>query len=125
VNAVQRVNLDELNGWRAVAGQTVYQRLYEWDKNWNFLQVLDDSGRLISINTMTVTGNNPFPWPVGLTTVTSDANGAIRALQNGNWRAECDVDYEGRLTEIRWASRECEWRGSIGRRTAGGEARSV
>jgi YD repeat-containing protein len=81
-----------------VAGQTVYQRLYEWDKNWNFMQVLDeltgwravmgldDSGRLISINTMAGTGPNPFPWPVGLTTVTTDANGAIRALQNGAWR---------------------------------------
>jgi YD repeat-containing protein len=37
-----------------------------------------------------------------LTTVTSDANGSIRALVNGTWRAEFEVDYEGRLTEIRW-----------------------
>jgi YD repeat-containing protein len=92
----------------------VYQRRYEWDKNWNLTQTLDelggwraeygldDAGRLVRINTIAGAGSNPFPWPVGLTTVTSDANGSIRALVNGTWRAEFEVDYEGRLTEIRW-----------------------
>ncbi|MHA2635369.1 MAG: hypothetical protein V2G48_05050, partial [bacterium JZ-2024 1] len=93
-------------------GNIFWKHSYLWYKNWRIRRdkdeltgwysdfFYDDAGRLIRIETTPGTGTNPFPWPSGTTTVTSDANGNITRMENGTWVVEADFDYENRLKRL-------------------------
>jgi len=100
------------------AGPTVtYHRQYAWDKanrrtkvtdaltGWYSTFTNDASGRMQRIVNVAGAGGNPFPWPQGVTNVTSDANGNVVQLwgrdPSGNiWKISHELDYEQRVKRI-------------------------
>ncbi len=55
---------------------------------------------LLQIVNTAGTGANPFPWPSGTTTVTSDANGNILAMSGTGWNISQEFDYEQRVKRV-------------------------
>ncbi len=90
----------------------VWHRKYNWDKvarkireedvlsGWVSDFTNDASGRLLQIVNTAGTGANPFPWPSGTTTATSDANGNILAMSGTGWNISQEFDYEQRVKRV-------------------------